>query len=101
MHGSACPSGRARGQPERQGDSVRKRALREMGVCSHDIRTGTESPSLALREAKNKSGFVFLEKHILKKEIQRNKTTMYRSLQRVSGERLVLGGAASGGQLGF
>lgn len=73
-----------------------------MGVCLHDIRTGTGSPSLALRESKNKSGFVFLEKHVLKKEIQRNQTAMYRILQRVSGERRVLGmGAASGGQLGF
>ena len=41
------------------------------------VLTGAEIHILVLQESKNKNGFVFLEKHILKKKIQRNQTTMY------------------------
>jgi hypothetical protein len=41
------------------------------------VGNGAEIGIPVLQESKNKNGFVFLEKHILKKKIQRNQTNMY------------------------
>lgn len=52
---------------------------------------GAEIHIPSLQESKSKSRFVFLEKHILKRKIQRNQTNMYNIIQRVSMGRLGLG----------
>lgn len=75
----------------------RTRHCRRRGVGWADqVLNGAEIRILVLWESKNKNGFVFLEKHILKKKTQRNQTTMYSIIEHVS-----MGAAGSGLGTGF
>lgn len=92
MHGFCCPfreeGGAGKDRP--RVESVEKKPGTagdqgwEVGVGVGQVLNAAEIHILVLQESKNENGFVFLEKHILKKKIQRNQTNIYNIIEHVS-----------------
>ena len=110
MHGFCCPfreeGGAGKDRP--RVESVEKKPGTAGaqggggGGGGAQVLNAAEIHILVLQESKNENGFVFLEKHILKKKIQRNQTNIYNIIEHVSVGAAGAGpGTASGGEFWF